>query len=859
MALPAPAEPDRHSYQVSFGETPPASGDDALKTSFGRADTVIKYMACGGEAAFSDGSSLRNRPDDHPIYADAEEIGESMIHRVMAKMIVYTRWDQFSTGPAANRSVCAQHVEYFTLEPKKNPGDPDVPHPVDLSKLGQQMVELFGRVCSGAVQNPTQGPDGLVKVDYALTRDCIRSEINTYLRQAYVDGHPGSSGLPCFPLPIKVSNGEWDVDLKEFTRVYFLNQRAGQEDPPLDPDVRDHVRNDLLTLDGAPGEESYNLGECGNSEYSTGPPDSRVDDQSWTKNALHDVGDALGWLAKWLIRLLALLLAAAIAFAVLAALVGPLLAGAIVSGLVALGAVAITFGTFPESENHRLMIETSRFLNNQIILDESDPANSNRGNMNDDQNEVRDWLLKRLQRIAKEDFVEYNARPYQRYSIGAIRNLADFAKDDHVRMAARNILDLASAKFAVASSAGRRLVPFRRLMEVIQTHVDSDGHNDKGELQYNGVMDMEAGADHQIAAMLIYLGQTQQAPGAKITTSAVDEMTSVAASDYRPPPAVLDFAIDKRLSTGPISVAEKPSLQAFKNGGAEIYSSTSGYLLTAGGIQAPPSSTIEIAGISPGGSILGIIPLSNNKDRGAAVPTTLMLSAGADRSSMEAFLRIAGSHHTLDSSNATYDDNLCVYRGFACGLNMTTPADMESCFTPGPPGTPDQWRFFDSAICAPYNGAARVMIARYQQSCQDDQTGQCNSNLGLFEVVSNSIFDFPTFQKTVLANNPGTAGWLGIIGGLFGSNRVVLSGTYTNLFGEKIEFDTDAHRKDSNRTGIVSINGATTAKLENWATAAGDLINPDGGAGRYKFINPRTGHGFTVDMSNSAAPSRTDF
>src|SRR5947209_8032065 len=92
----ASAEPDRHAYRISLGETPPTSGDDALKTSFGRGDTVIKYKGCGEEAAFADGSTLRNRPDgDSPIYANAEEIGEGMIHRVMAKMIVYSRFGQF--------------------------------------------------------------------------------------------------------------------------------------------------------------------------------------------------------------------------------------------------------------------------------------------------------------------------------------------------------------------------------------------------------------------------------------------------------------------------------------------------------------------------------------------------------------------------------------------------------------------------------------------------------------------------------------------------------------------------------------------------------------------------------------------
>jgi hypothetical protein len=540
-------------------------------------------------------------------------------------------------------------------------------------------------------------------------------------------------------------------------------------------------------------------------------------------------------------------------------LFGSLLAGAALATLGALGAVAITLGDFPESENHLLMIESSRHLNNQIILAEMDPSNSNRKYITDDQSESREWILKRLQRITTEDFIEYNARPYQRYSLSALRNLADFSTDQQVRLAARNVLDLASTKFAIGSSQGRRLVPFRRLMEVVQTHTEPDGHNDKGELLFNGVFDMESGADHQIAAMLAYIGQTQQTPGNKITPSAADEIVLAAASDYRPPEAVLDFAIDKRASTAPNVTAEKPTYQAIKHAAAEIYTSTSGYILTAGGIQAPPAYTLELRGLSAGGSILGVIPLSHNKDRGAAVPTTLMLQTSADRSSLEAFLRIAGPRHTLDSDNSTYDDNLCVYRGFACGLNVTTPADMETCFQAGPPGTPNQWRFFDSDSCSAFKGPVRVMIARYTEGCNGDQTGECVDNIGLFEVIAGPVFDFPNFQKLVVQNNNGSAGWLGLIGGIFGSNRAVLSGTYTNVFGEKIAFNTSANQLDSSRTGIVSVNGVTTPKLENWARTAGDLLNVNGGPSSYKFVNPRTSHGFSVDMSNWNVPTRNDF
>ena len=78
---------------------------------------------------------------------------------------------------------------------------------------------------------------------------------------------------------------------------------------------------------------------------------------------------------------------------------------------------------------------------------------------------MRDWLIRRLQDIAANDFQEYNSRPYSRYSLNAVLNLCDFAKgagDDDLALAARIVLDLSAAKFAATSNRGRRIVPFRR-------------------------------------------------------------------------------------------------------------------------------------------------------------------------------------------------------------------------------------------------------------------------------------------------------------------------------------------------------------------------------------------------------------
>ena len=79
-----------------------------------------------------------------------------------------------------------------------------------------------------------------------------------------------------------------------------------------------------------------------------------------------------------------------------------------------------TAARVPETENHLLMIETSRYLTNQAMLGELGPNYPNADVIREQQEEVKNWLLARLQSIAKNDFQEYNSRAYQRYSINAI-------------------------------------------------------------------------------------------------------------------------------------------------------------------------------------------------------------------------------------------------------------------------------------------------------------------------------------------------------------------------------------------------------------------------------------------------------
>ena len=808
------AEPEAGLYQLDISAVP-TSAASAASTFDSRADAVYHYEACGREGYFA------------RRFAAGEVKNE--LQTVLAKLIVYANWTKYARTVRQDVLVCD-----FTYRYQQRAGDA----PPDPTRASKAIQDAWGTVCSGVVVDSGIDADGYSTERYNITKDCVRSQINKALKQIKVAGTVGSTGLPCWP-PDKqqdgdrylLTEGEWHINVKDLTRIYYYNERTGRV--ALDEPIRTKVRDELLTLDGRPGPDNYNIGQCGAQDHSTGSPDERAEAQDWLDKTLDDIGDSFDWMRKWLERLGLVAIAAGAAYLAL----GPL-GAALAAGIAGLGVVVVTIGSIPETENHRLMIESSRYLNNQIILAEMSPGSEHRSAMESSQQQVREWLLKRLQRIVKEEFEEYNARPYQRYSLHAIRALFDFANNRDVVLAARNVLDLATAKAALGSNQGRRLVPFRRLMEVVHNKIEyRTDTNPDGTRPFNGLMDHTGNADHQVASLLLYAGQAQQAPNGRLSYGAASEMVVIASSFYRPPIEVLELAIDKSI----------PYQQRLKHHGVEVYSSESGFLLTAGGIRVEAANTIKVAGASLGANILGVIPLSFTKDQGAAVPTTLMLTADRNRTSLEAFLHIAGHREALDDKNATYDHNLCVWRGFACGYNVRAPQGM--LFVSGPGG----WSFFDSKGAPAYQDGPQVMIARYTEGCTGDST-DCDDNVGFFEAVSDPGVSFAAFQQTVLANNPRPQDWRKAVAGVLSGNRILLSGTYRSFRGDLIEFDTAGHQLDSNRTGILAVNGVAQAALGDWQRAEGDVITGTRD-GKFDVRAPRTRTGFRIDMSDWNAPS----
>ena len=77
-----------------------------------------------------------------------------------------------------------------------------------------------------------------------------------------------------------------------------------------------------------------------------------------------------------------------------------------------------------ETENHILNITVGQYLTNQLML-----ADTQDNNYNNATNGMNTFMADFLHNLLTNDFLEYNARPYQDYAITAIQYLYSFAAD----------------------------------------------------------------------------------------------------------------------------------------------------------------------------------------------------------------------------------------------------------------------------------------------------------------------------------------------------------------------------------------------------------------------------------------------
>jgi hypothetical protein len=405
----------------------------------------------------------------------------------------------------------------------------------------------------------------------------------------------------------------------------------------------------------------------------------------------------------------------------------------------------------------------------------------------------------------------------------SLYNLADFAKDDDVRLSARMVLEFALAKFALASRDGIRVAPYRRLV---------------GAMKYTSTINLVNAADHPLALMLLYAGQTQRLPEFPPTLTrpghmlasngAPSAMIYAATSSFLPDSDIVDLVIDKRARW----------FQRIRNGGIEIYTSTRSFTLAAGGIKAPPAATLQFGPFPT--------PFDRATDQGTGVPTSLIPSGSKDVDRL-AFMRFEGVRKE-EGDGWTYDHNTCVWQGFACGINYFDSWNMGGCFQPGLDNAPAEWSFFDSKQCGMYANAPPFFIARYLLPCTNRDSGCVEGGrFGFFEAVDAPSVDFDTFRREVVARNPV----------IFPGNPPPF-GHYHMFAGnhEHLLFSPIAHKIDPKLAGVLFVNFQSMPRIPDWPLAEGDVLNSSGD-GVVIFRNPGNFQTIVWDFSDAQHPKRT--
>ncbi len=138
----------------------------------------------------------------------------------------------------------------------------------------------------------------------------------------------------------------------------------------------------------------------------------------------------------------------------------------------------VLFVSVPETENHLFMIESTRFLTNQILFENPrhlqglqalrDSLLTAGVVIDNNQGMLKRLLLRVMNQAMCKGLFEFNAQIYQRFTIHALDNLYSFSHDPSIQDGAACLLDYISTLFAFQSYGSIRVGPFRRSSEAYQ-------------------------------------------------------------------------------------------------------------------------------------------------------------------------------------------------------------------------------------------------------------------------------------------------------------------------------------------------------------------------------------------------------
>ena len=345
-------------------------------------------------------------------------------------------------------------------------------------------------------------------------------------------------------------------------------------------------------------------------------------------------------------------------------------------------------GPLPESENHLLMTETARYLINQLFFDVTHDTR-----YDNNHNGMTEWLVQWLQRIAQHDFMEFNARPYARYSLHALMNLHEFARDDSVRTIAQNILDYTMVRYALSSSTLRRVEPYRRL-KGNRNRVPFTDENGNLNTFFDWLY--SSGCDQLTGFATAYFGDRDVS--GHIRASVPDQWAFIGVlagtAAYRPPPQVYTLAL------APMPAVQHRFYHGIRpkvtgsddvpDGGVEIYYRSPSFLLSAGGMFLN-------SGYGRDDNVF-----AGYKQIGVAQATTLMPTHADVR-----FQDLIRFDPAFGDRKAV---NVGVHMGFACGANLVIPQlwlDLTGTSGEGP------WTFLNLNTNLPGLGPLGFYVAAY--------------------------------------------------------------------------------------------------------------------------------------------------
>ena len=606
------------SGQLLEFPSPPTSGIEAETNFHTRARVVIHFNACAREFEHLNYRLAQSKGD---YEKDGEELGSILIGKL-----------GWLRDAATSERTCTFKRVY-----ERQPDEA-----VDAFK--DKVLGGWNAMRDCATAQIDQR-DSWVEARFSVTPGCMRRQVNEAILAMRKRSRMGTDQLPCLdPSPLfrpYLYKGDFDVNVRQLVRILFMGQH--QQPEILQPETIQHMWKELLAARGPLGDGTYSLvTDCETpAGDALGTPEDYADGQNWEDDVADFLRAPFKWLEDFLKRLV----------------VGSLATGAwfggypylLVSGEEA--SIPLYDLRVPETENHRLMIETSRYLINQAMI--AHLVFVNHPDVDDvkaHQGAIREYLLKLLQDIFSNDFAEYNSRPYTRYSIEAILNLWEYSTDPALRDAAKMVLDLSAAKFAATSNQGRRVVPFRRL-----SGNDGFGSEKANWFLYNAI----SGADHEVVRAIVFYGQLHL-PGPILNPDSAGVMVNTAVSRYRPPTAVWQVAVERPLPFAEVGKYER------------VYST--------------PTFTMSVGGRKTDAA-LHMYEQTRPEDRGVAMPTVIMprhypIGRGTTFSDLFYF----------DGGGAGHDrySNTCGYKGFICGFALHMSQAFQPCTVERPvsPGMP---------------------------------------------------------------------------------------------------------------------------------------------------------------------------